>query len=137
MPNNNLPESKPDNRSSMITFNNRTFTCPIDVSLHFVNGKWKILILSHLHRFEKKSFSEIRDNLPGVSEKMLTQQIRQLEQDGLIVKTVLSLKPYRVEYALTDLGKSFAPLYEFLSEWGIHYLKEQGIDYLKDQALYK
>jgi len=121
----------------MITFNNRTFTCPIDVSLHFVNGKWKILILSHLHRFEKKSFSEIRDNLPGVSEKMLTQQIRQLEQDGLIVKTVLSLKPYRVEYTLTDLGKSFSPLYEFLSEWGIHYLKEQGIDYLKDQALYK
>jgi len=121
----------------MITLNNRTFTCPIDVSLHFVNGKWKILILAHLHRFEKKGFSEIRDNLPGVSEKMLTQQLKQLENDQLIAKTVLSLKPYRVEYALTDLGRSFAPLYEFLSQWGIRYLKENGIDYLKDQALYK
>ncbi|KAA2239499.1 helix-turn-helix transcriptional regulator [Chitinophaga agrisoli] len=121
----------------MITLHSKTFTCPIDVSLHFVNGKWKILILSHLHRFEKKSFSEIRDNLPGISEKMLTQQLKQLEIDGLITKTVLSEKPYRVEYALTPLGSSFAPLYEFLSKWGITYLKENSIDYLKDQSLYK
>lgn len=121
----------------MIRFNNKTFTCPIDISLYFVSGKWKILILSHLHRFEKKGFSEIRDNLPGISEKMLTQQLKQLENDGLIAKTILSLKPYRVEYTLTSLGKSFAPLYEFLSQWGMHYLKEHGIDYLKDQHLYK
>ncbi|SFE46416.1 transcriptional regulator, HxlR family [Chitinophaga sp. CF118] len=121
----------------MIKLNDKTFTCPIDVSLHFINGKWKILILAHLHRFEKKSFSEIRDNLPGVSEKMLTQQLKQLEGDGLIEKIELSLKPYRVEYTLTDLGKSFAPMYEFLSQWGIQYLKENDIDYLKDQELYK
>lgn len=121
----------------MIKLNDKTFTCPIDVSLHFINGKWKILILAHLHRFEKKSFTEIRDNLPGISEKMLTQQLKQLEGDKLIEKTVLSLKPYRVEYSLTPSGKSFAPLYEFLSQWGIEYLKEHNIDYLKDLALYK
>ncbi len=121
----------------MITLHDKTFTCPIDVSLHFIHGKWKILILSHLHRFEKKSFSEVRDNLPGVSEKILNQQLKQLEKDGLIEKTVLSAKPYRVSYALTPRGKSFGPLYDFLSEWGMHYLKENGIDYLKDQHLYK
>jgi DNA-binding HxlR family transcriptional regulator len=121
----------------MIKLNDKTFTCPIDVSLHFINGKWKILILSHLHQFVKKSFSEIRDNLPGVSEKILTQQLKQLESDGLIKKIVLSLKPYRVEYMLTPSGESFAPLYEFLSQWGIQYLKENDIDYLKDQELYK
>jgi DNA-binding HxlR family transcriptional regulator len=121
----------------MIKLNDKTFTCPIDVSLHFINGKWKILILAHLHRFVKKSFSEIRDNMPGVSEKMLTQQLKQLESDGLIKKIVLSLKPYRVEYTLTQSGESFAPLYEFLSQWGIQYLKENDIDYLKDQELYK
>lgn len=121
----------------MIKLHDKTFTCPVDVSLHFINGKWKILILSHLHIFEKKSFTEIRDNLPGVSEKMLTQQLKQLETDGLITKTVLSLKPYRVEYSLTPSGKSFAPMYEFLSNWGVQYLKENGIDYLKDQSLYK
>lgn len=109
----------------------------MDVSLHFVSGKWKILILSHLQQFEKKGFSELRNNLPGVSEKMLAQQIKELERDNLIFKTILSLKPYRVEYQLTEFGKSFAPLFEFLSTWGIHYLKEHGIDYLQDQHLYK
>ena len=121
----------------MIKLNGKEYTCPVDVSLSFVEGKWKILILSHLHQFEKKGYSEIRENLPGVSEKMLSQQLKQLEKDDLISKTVLSEKPYRVEYSLTELGKSFAPLYSFLSNWGVAFLKEHGIDYLKDQHLYK
>lgn len=121
----------------MITLHSRQYTCPIDVSLAFINGKWKILILSHLHQFERKGFSALRENLPGISEKMLTQQLRELERDRLIIKTVLSEKPYRVEYSLTEHGRSFAPLFEFLSHWGIRYLKENGIDYIKDQHLYK
>ncbi|MEJ7681901.1 MAG: winged helix-turn-helix transcriptional regulator [Segetibacter sp.] len=68
-------------------------------------GKWKLLILSHLHQFAKKSYSEIRDNLPGVSEKMLSQQLKELERDNLIEKNVLSLKPYRVEYFLSKDGR--------------------------------
>lgn len=121
----------------MIKLNDKEYTCPIDVSLSFVSGKWKILILSHLYRFEKRGFSEIRENLPGVSEKMLSQQLRQLEKDQLISKSVLSLKPYRVEYMLTQRGSSLSPLYAFLSEWGIAFLQENGVDYLKDQHLYK
>ncbi len=121
----------------MITLRDKTFTCPIDVSLSFVNGKWKILILAHLHQFDKSSYSHLRENLPGVSEKMLAQQLKELEGDGLLLKNVLSAKPYRVEYLLTDRGRSLAPLTAFLSEWGIRYLKENGIDYLKDQHLYK
>jgi DNA-binding HxlR family transcriptional regulator len=121
----------------MINLHSKTYTCPIDVALEFISGKWKILILSHLHRFERKGFSEIRENLPGISEKMLAQQLKELERDKLLSKKVLSLKPYRVEYSLTEQGKSFAPVYEFLSQWGINYLKENGIDYIKDQQLYK
>lgn len=121
----------------MIKLNNRIYTCPIDVTLGFIAGKWKLLILSHLHRFDRKSYAEIRNNLPGISEKMLSQQLKELERDNLIEKTIISLKPYRVEYFLSDEGKSLAPLYEFLSEWGISYLKANGIDYLKDQQLYK
>lgn len=121
----------------MIELNGNVYTCPIDVSLSFVSGKWKILILSHLDRYEKRGFSEIRENLPGVSEKMLSQQLKQLEKDNLISKTVLSKKPFRVEYALTETGKSLSPLFEFLSTWGINFLKQNGIDYLKDQQLYK
>ena len=121
----------------MIVLDNKEYTCPIDVSLSFVSGKWKILILSHLYKMGEKGFSEIRENLPGVSEKMLSQQLKQLEKDNLISKKVLSLKPYRVEYSLTDVGKSFAPIYEELSKWGINYLRKNGIDYIKDQHLYK
>lgn len=121
----------------MIALNNRKYTCPVDVTLSFVGGKWKILILSHLHQFGKRSYSEIKKNLPSVSEKMLSQQLKELERDNLIEKKVLSAKPYRVTYSLTQSGKSLNPLFKFLSAWGIKYLKKHNIDYLKDQHLYK
>lgn len=121
----------------MITLNDKTYTCPVDVTLGFIGGKWKLLILFHLHYFNKRSYADIRNNLPGVSEKMLSQQLKELERDQLIEKNVLSAKPYRVEYGLTPMGKSLAPLYEFASEWGVAYLKTNGIDYIKDQQLYK
>ncbi len=121
----------------MIRLNNKVYTCPVDVTLSFIGGKWKLLILAHLHRFKKRSFSEIRKNLPGVSEKMLSQQLKELERDKLISRKVVSEKPYRVEYTLAKSGKSLSPMYEFTSRWGISYLKENGINYLKDQSLYK
>jgi DNA-binding HxlR family transcriptional regulator len=121
----------------MIKLHNKTYTCPVDVTMSFIGGKWKLLILFHLHYFQKKSFSEIRDNLPGVSEKMLSQQLKELERDRLIEKNILSVKPYRVEYTLTEQGRTLSPLYTFISEWGIQYLKENGIDYVQDQHLYK
>jgi DNA-binding HxlR family transcriptional regulator len=121
----------------MIKMNNKTYTCPVDVTLGLVGGKWKILILSHLHQFEKRGFSEIRKNLPGISEKMLNQQLKQLQQENLIDKRITSNKPLRVEYFLTEFGLTLSPLFKFLSKWGINYLKENGIDYLKDQRLYK
>ena len=122
---------------SMIKLNNKTYTCPIDVTLGFIGGKWKILILSHIDRYKKRSFSEIKKNLPGVSEKMLSQQLRELERDKLIVKKVLSEKPFRVEHSLDSNGKKLSSLFEAASKWGVRYLKQNGIDYIKDQALYK
>lgn len=121
----------------MIQLNNKTYTCPVDVTLSLVGGKWKILILSHLHWTARKGFSEIKTNLPGISEKMLNQQLKELQRDGLIMKNVLSEKPYRVEYFLTEQGQTLSPLYNFLSTWGIDYLKKNQIDYLQDQHLYK
>ena len=121
----------------MIALNNKTYTCPVDVTLSLIGGKWKILILAHLNQFEKRGFSDIKSNLPGVSEKMLNQQLKELQRDNLIAKNILSEKPYRVEYILSEQGKSLTPLYQFLSSWGIDYLKRNEIDYLKDQHLYK
>lgn len=121
----------------MIRMNNKTYTCPVDVTLSMIGGKWKILILSHLHQFGYRGFSDIRKNLPRISEKMLNQQLKELQRDHLIDKKVLSQKPYRVEFFLTPFGKSLKPLYGFMSKWGIKYLKKNGIDYEKDQQLYK
>jgi DNA-binding HxlR family transcriptional regulator len=121
----------------MILLNEKTYTCPVDVTLGLIGGKWKLLILFHLHYFSKKSYGELKANLPGISEKMLSQQLKELERDKLIAKDQLSLKPYRVEYSLTSRGRSLGPLYEFISQWGIDYLKENDIDYIKDQHLYK
>ncbi|MFZ6008947.1 MAG: winged helix-turn-helix transcriptional regulator [Bacteroidota bacterium] len=121
----------------MVELNSKRYTCPVDVTLSLIEGKWKLLILSHLHQFSNRSYSDIRKNLPLVSEKMLSQQLKELERDKLVEKNVLSEKPLRVEYYLSEEGKSLAPLLEFLSQWGISYLKRHGIDYLKDQHLYK
>ena len=121
----------------MIKLRNKTYTCPVDVTLSFVGGKWKLLILSHLYWAHKKNYSDIRDNLPGISEKMLSQQLKELEKDNLIKKDILSRKPYRVLYALTPLGKELAPLYRIASKWGVNYLRANGIDYIQDQHLYK
>jgi len=121
----------------MILLNKKTYTCPVDVTLGLIGGEWKLLILFHLHYFTRKSYSEIRSNLPGISEKMLSQQLRELERDKLIGKQVLSEKPYRVEYFLTEKGTTLGPLCEFISQWGIDYLKDHNIDYIKDQHLYK
>lgn len=119
----------------MIVLKDKVFTCPIDVTLGLIDGKWKILIMAYLERFPQKGFSEIRDSLPKVSEKMLDQQLKQLEKDQLIAKTVLSAKPYRVEYHLTERGNSLSPLFQFLSQWGLHYLKVNGVEYLQDQDI--
>ena len=121
----------------MIVLNEKVYTCPVDVTLGLIGGKWKLLILFHLHYFTKKSYSDFKANLPGISEKMLSQQLKELERDKLIAKNQLSVKPNRVEYFLTARGQSLGPLYEFISKWGIDYLMENNIDYIKDQHLYK
>src|ERR1700761_5070180 len=120
----------------MITLNGKTYTCPVDVTLGLIGGKWKLLILFHLHYFTRKGYGDFKANLPGISEKMLSQVLKELERDKLIAKEQLSVKPVRVEYYLTERGKTLGPLYEFVSKWGIDYLMENKIDYIKDQHLY-
>jgi DNA-binding HxlR family transcriptional regulator len=121
----------------MIELNNKSYTCPVDVTLGLIGGKWKLIILAHLRQFGRRGFSEIRQNLPRISDKMLIQQLKELRQDKLIDKHVISEKPYRVEYFLTTFGLSLSPLLDFVSQWGVDYLKQNNIDYIKDQHLYK
>ena len=95
--------------------------CPMVLVQELLSGKRKILILWYLS-YQTLRFSEIKRKLPDVTQKMLTQQLRSLEDDGLIKRTVYPVVPPKVEYALTDLGQNIIPLLEQMHEFGSKYI---------------
>lgn len=95
--------------------------CPVETTLSIIGDKWKVLILRDLFEGTKR-FNELKKSLNGVTQKMLTQQLRELEQDGIIHRMVYPVVPPKVEYSLTDLGKTLKPVVDFMRDWGI-YLK--------------
>lgn len=93
------------------------FSCGLDAAVAVVGGKWKPLILWALHE-KTRRFGELRRNVRGVSEKMLTQQLRELESDGVVHREVYREVPPRVEYSLTSLGRSLNDALLPLGDWG-------------------
>ncbi len=100
------------------------YYCTMELSLHIIGGKWKPLILHHLSQTEKKRFGELRRSIPNITQKMLTQQLRELEQDGMINRKVYAQVPPKVEYSLTPLGTTFMPIMEALCQWGQGYERQ-------------
>lgn len=94
------------------------YICGIDAGMDVVSGKWKCLILWELDTHPVRRFGELRRGLPGVSEKMLTQQLREMEADGLIHREVYREVPPKVEYSLTDDGRSLNEALGALGAWG-------------------
>ncbi|MBL1067956.1 helix-turn-helix domain-containing protein [Streptomyces sp. 7-21] len=95
----------------------RPYTCGIDAAIDVVGGKWKVLILWALHE-ETRRFGELRRLIPGVSEKVLIQQLRELEADQIVHREVYREVPPRVEYSLTDFGVSLNEALAPLGAWG-------------------
>lgn len=100
-----------------IHLNGQVYHCALDVTMELVGGKWKTIVLWYLRK-DKKRFSELRKLIPGITEKMLSMQLRQLEKDGFVSRTVHAEVPPRVEYALTAHGKTLLPLLEEIAKWG-------------------
>jgi DNA-binding HxlR family transcriptional regulator len=98
----------------------KTFNYPIEAALAVIGGKWKILILSRLHE-DVSRFNELRRSIPGISQRMLTQQLRELERDGVVLRRAYVDHLLRVEYGLSDLGRSLGPVMDMLCDWGHHY----------------
>jgi len=98
------------------------YTCPIEATADIIGGKWKSVILFYL-LFDKKRFGELRRLLPGVTQRMLTLQLRELEADGIIHRHVYREVPPKVEYSLTDFGKSLQPIIVQMREWGEQYMQ--------------
>jgi DNA-binding HxlR family transcriptional regulator len=101
-----------------VTARRGPYICGIDAALDVVSGKWKGLILWELHTHGTRRFAQLRDALAGVSEKVLTQHLRQLEADGLVRRTVHPIVPPRVDYELTPTGETLNTALAPLGEWG-------------------
>jgi DNA-binding HxlR family transcriptional regulator len=99
--------------------------CYVDTTLNSIGGKWKLIILWYIHK-EKLRFSELEKKIPGINQKMLTQQLRELEKDELISRKVYPVVPPKVEYAITDHGKSLQKVLKELDKWGkIHHERKK------------
>ncbi len=98
--------------------------CPVETTLTLIGDKWKVLILRDLLPGTKR-FGELKKSIGSVSQKVLTAQLRDMENSGLLTRTVYAEVPPRVEYSLTDLGKSLKPILNAMWTWGEEYKKTQ------------
>lgn len=96
--------------------------CPVATTVSLIGSKWKLLIIRNL-LVRPWRFNELKKDLEGISQKVLTDSLRSMENDGLITRTVYAEVPPRVEYALSDLGKSLKPIINSMVDWGTAYKK--------------
>lgn len=94
--------------------------CPVATTVQLIGSKWKLLIIRNL-MMRPWRFNELKRDLAGISQKVLTDSLRSLEADGLVTRTVYPEVPPRVEYALSELGESMRPIMKAMEEWGTEY----------------
>ena len=99
--------------------------CPVATTVQLIGSKWKLLIMRNLLKRPWR-FNELRRDLDGISQKVLTDSLRSMEEDGIITRTVYPEVPPRVEYALSDLGGSMRPIIQAMEQWGTEYKKNHA-----------
>jgi DNA-binding HxlR family transcriptional regulator len=109
-----------------IKMHGKRYHCALDITMDYIGGKWKAVVLWYL-KDKHKRFSELKRDIPGITEKMLSLQLRQLETDGIIKRKVFAQVPPRVEYNLTKEGKTLVPAIEAIAKWGREKGKKDGI----------
>lgn len=100
-----------------------TDCCPVTATLDIIGGKWKALILHHLHGHTRR-FNELHRHLPSITQRMLTLQLRELENDGIVHREVYPQVPPKVEYSLTEFGQTLMPVIQAMHQWGKQYAAE-------------
>ena len=98
--------------------------CPVETTLMLIGNKWKVLIIRDLLTGTKR-FGELKKSIGKVSQKVLTTQLRDMEEDGLISRKIYTEVPPRVEYSLTELGKSLQPILNAMLQWGTEYKEKK------------
>lgn len=102
-----------------------SFLCPVEATIQLIGGKYKAVILWHLMN-KTLRYSELHRLMPKATDKMLAQQLRELERDNLIVRTVYPVVPPKTEYSLTEFGKTLTPILDALCDWGDDYLTKSS-----------
>ncbi|MEK8129140.1 helix-turn-helix domain-containing protein [Paenibacillus filicis] len=110
-----------------------TEACPVEYTLNVIGGKWKGIILYHLIKSPKR-FNEFRRICPSITQRVLTLQLRELEEDGVISRTVYPEIPPKVEYALSDFGRTLIPIIMLMKEWGQVYMSNGAAQHANDSA---
>ena len=98
--------------------------CPVATTVQMIGSKWKLLIMRNLLQRPWR-FNELKKDLEGISQKVLTDSLRSMEADGIVTRTVYPEVPPRVEYALSDLGESMRPIMDAMAVWGTEYKKSK------------
>lgn len=109
----------------MYSIENKKYPCGTSLTMHYIGGKWKAVILIHLMK-KKMRYNELRKEIDLITERTLSLQLKEMEADGLILRTVFTAKPpLVVTYELTDFGKSLIPILESINTWGHQVAKER------------
>lgn len=111
----------------MIKFKNNEYTCTSEITLNLISGKWKPLILAYLSKGIYR-FNELHRLIPEVTQKMLTMQLRALEDDGLVIRKVYAVAPAKVEYSLSEFGNKLIPMLSLMCNLGAEYLETHQIE---------
>lgn len=104
--------------------NKKNLDCPVATAINLIGNKWKLLIIRDLLNGTRR-FGELRKSLTGISQRVLTENLRELETDGLLNRKVFAEVPPRVEYSLNDTGLSLKPIIETMADWGTKYKNNQ------------
>jgi DNA-binding HxlR family transcriptional regulator len=113
----------------------KTYNCPVEAAVDVFGGKWKALILWWLQERTWR-FAELRRQIPGITEKMLTQQLRELEADGIVDRRVYPTVPPKVEYSLTEYGRSLKRALRAICDWGRDHMQRIGaVELSPDRAV--
>lgn len=107
----------------MSRMQDKMFNCEKELTLYVIGGKWKMLILWHLGKEGTKRFGELKALMPGITQRMLVNQLRELEEDLIVERKVYPVVPPKVEYSLTEQGKSLMPILDSMYEWGKNYME--------------
>jgi len=116
MKNNTITDNQADKNGKNLVFDENS--CPVTATMQVLGGKWKAILINAIYLTSPARFGELKRSIKGITQSMLTQQLRELEDDGLISRKIYAEIPPRVEYTLTEFGLTLSPIMQSMAKWG-------------------